>query len=206
MFEAVLFDCDGVLFHSEQANIRFFNTVLDRIGRPPLDAQGEMMARSMAGPQLLRALFGDDTATIARARQSAQSLDYDPFYQWMVPVPELHAVLERLRRSFRLGMATNRGSTVPGVLDRFGLRPYFDVAVGTLDVAQPKPAPDMLLKCLDTLGVAARRALYVGDSESDYQAATAAGIAFVAVGCATSAAARIEQLRELPECIATLLT
>lgn len=202
MIEAILFDCDGVLFHSERANIAFFNEVLARIGRKPLDAEGERMARSMAGPQLVEALFAGDADAIAQARAAAQALDYGPFYRWMDPVPALYPTLTRLREGYRLAMATNRGTTVQGVLERFDLARFFDVAVGTLDVEHPKPAPDMLIKCLRHFDLAPAQALYVGDSPSDHVAAVSAGMPFVAVGDGVDAQHRLDSIADLPKWLA----
>ncbi|HYD48525.1 MAG TPA: HAD family hydrolase [Terriglobales bacterium] len=196
---AVIFDCDGVLFDSERANIAFFNEVLANIGQPPLDAQGELMAHAMAGPQLLDALFGHDPELRRRADQAARSLDYTPYFARMEPVAELHGSLARLAGRYRLAMATNRGATVPEVIRRFELSRYFELAVGTLDVPRPKPAPDMLLKCVEHFALAPEHALYVGDTPSDREAARAAGMHFVGVGKAIEAELRIGELRELPD-------
>jgi len=95
-------------------------------------------------------------------------------------------------------MATNRGATVPGVIERFGLGAYLDAAVGVLDVARAKPHPDVVLECLARLGVAPASAVYVGDAENDLLAARAAGVQFVAVGDGTTSRRAVRNLRELP--------
>jgi phosphoglycolate phosphatase-like HAD superfamily hydrolase len=56
----------------------------------------------------------------------------------------------------------------------------------------------MLEKCLTHFRVLPTQAVYVGDSETDHQAALAAGVHFVAVGGATPAEHRVRDLRELP--------
>jgi phosphoglycolate phosphatase-like HAD superfamily hydrolase len=53
---------------------------------------------------------------------------------------------------------------------------YFDTAVGANDVARPKPEPDIALSVLKQLGVAPSEALFIGDSVSDMQCASKAGI------------------------------
>ena len=35
LIKLVAFDCDGVLFDSQQANIAFYNTILAHFDRPP---------------------------------------------------------------------------------------------------------------------------------------------------------------------------
>lgn len=123
----------------------------------------------------------------------------------MLPVPGLYDVLGALRLAWRLGMATNRRSTVPGMVARFGLDAYLDAAVGVLDVARPKPHPDVVLECLARLGVAPAAAIYVGDAPSDLAAARAAGTRFVAVGDGTGSPHAVRTLRELPAVVDRLV-
>src|SRR5262249_60734467 len=122
----------------------------------------------------------------------------DRFYARRGSVPGVFEGPATLRPSWRLGMATNRGSTVPGVVRRFGLDAGLDAAVGVLDVARPKPYPDVILECLARLAVAPASAVYVGDAESDAAAAAAAGVHFIAVGEHTSSAPVLPALREVP--------
>jgi len=199
----VIFDCDGVLFHSEAANIAFYNEVRRAVGEPPLDDEGEAACHALASAALFQKQYGDRPELLARVRQAAQGIDYAPFYRLMTPAEGLHDVLARLKRRYRTAMATNRGKTVHGVLAHFDLEPLFDVAVGVFDVERPKPHPDMLLKCLEVLDVAADAAVYVGDQPSDAASAAAAGIRFVAMGPVTAGAPhRIAALEELEPLLA----
>ena len=199
---AVIFDCDGVLFDSWRANVAFYNALLATLERAPLDAEGERNAHVMSSPQLFARLFGDDTALAERAIVLARELDFEPFYQWMEPAPGLHAVLARLKTTYRLAVATNRGVTAGRVVRRFGLHEFFELTVGIHDVARPKPFPDMIEKCIDHFGIAPQEAVYVGDTQSDCDAASAAGAHFVAVGEHAEAPLRIRTLAELPSLLA----
>jgi phosphoglycolate phosphatase len=195
---AVIFDCDGVLFDSWRANVAYYNAIRQALGLAPMDAAWEGRAHVLAASQLLDAMFAHDPAALERARGIARALDYEPFYGLMEPAPGLHALLARLRRSYRLAMASNRGRTVGEVARRFGLAPYLDAVVGVLDVARPKPHPDMLEACLARLDVPAASAVYVGDSAGDRAAAEAAGVHFVGIGPASGAGCCIARLDELP--------
>ena len=199
---AVIFDCDGVLFDSWHANVAYYNAVRAALGLPPMDAEGERRAHFLATSSVFQEMFGDDRALLERARQVAQTIDYEPFYELMVPVPGLHEVLAQLRPSWRLGMATNRGSTVQEVVRRFGLDAWLDAAVGVLDVARPKPYPDVIEECLARLAVPPAAAVYIGDAESDAAAARAAGVRFIAVGGHVSHVPAVPDLRALPAVLA----
>jgi HAD superfamily hydrolase (TIGR01509 family) len=194
----VIFDCDGVLFDSWRANVAFYDSVLAAAGLPPLDDTGRQLCHTLASTQLYARLFPSEPALQRRLAETARATDYGPFYGLMEPVAELDATLRRLAAHCRLGLATNRGVTVRGVVERFGLGAYLSIWVGVLDVPRPKPAPDMLLACLDRARVPAEAAVYVGDTELDAAAARGAGLAYVGVGDASGADVRISGIRELP--------
>jgi HAD superfamily hydrolase (TIGR01549 family) len=81
----------------------------------------------------------------------------------------------------RKSTATTKGSaTTRIILEKFGLLPYFDHVQGT-DGFPAKPAPDVIFKALDVLGARPAECLFVGDSESDMDAARRAGVKTAAV-------------------------
>ncbi len=196
--ELIIFDCDGVLFDSRPANVAFHNAVLDELGQPRLDAEGEDLGHYLAAGQLYDHLFGTGNALRARASEVARALDYSPFYELMRPVPGLYETLSLLDRSYRLAMASNRSRTVHVLAERFELKPFLQVVVGAGDVENPKPAPDMLLYCCQRLSVATAAALYVGDASTDRLAAEAAGMCFIGVGDHSGAGDPIPDIRALP--------
>jgi phosphoglycolate phosphatase len=201
---AVIFDCDGVLFDSWGANVAYYNAIRSALHLGPMDASWEAAAHVLAGPEVIDRMFADDPSRLARARELGRTIDYGPYYALMTPAAGLFDVLGTLRRTHRLGMATNRGRTVTGVVAHFGLGAFLETAVGISDVPRPKPHPDVIVECLARLGVAPDAALYVGDAESDLLAARAAGVAFVAVGDAPWSADRITGLAELPAFVTRL--
>lgn len=204
MRSAVIFDCDGVLFDSWGANVAYYNAIRSALGLGPMDASWEAAAHVLAGSQVIDRMFADDPELLTRAREIGRTLDYGPFYPMMRPAAGLFEVLAALRADHRLGMATNRGHTVPGVMAHFGLGTFLESSVGISDVARPKPHPDVIEECLAQLGVVPEAALYVGDAPSDLLAAQAAGVAFVAVGDAPWSTARLATLAELPAFVSRL--
>lgn len=197
--ELVILDCDGVLFDSWDANVAFYDAVLATIGEGPLDETGRELCHRLSGPQLWGQLFDGEPQLLERARAAAASADYGPFYPLMRPTPDLTDTLERLAAHCPLALATNRGRTVAGVTKHFALERFFAAAFGILDVPRPKPAPDLLLACLERTGVAATAAVFVGDTLVDRDAAAAAGVAYVGIGPVSGGDVVIEELRALPD-------
>ena len=70
------------------------------------------------------------------------------------------------------------GATVPLWKYHF---PSFDLALGEGPGLPRKPAPDMVYKALEELGVCPENAYYVGDSEVDVATARAAGLPCISV-------------------------
>lgn len=201
----VIFDCDGVLFDSEPANLAFYREVLRASGAPALPASREAAYHSLASSQLFESLFGHDPELLARVQKVARETDYGPFFPLMQPKPRLRETLAELRRRGPTAMATNRGQTTRSVVEIFGLGDLLDLAVGVLDVKRPKPHPDMLLLCLERLGVAAEEAVYVGDQPSDRDAATAAGMRFIGMGpVALASELAVRELDEIPALLAAI--
>lgn len=176
----VIFDCDGVLFESRQANLAYYNAIFERCGFP-LVGEGETgkvhICHTAATPQVFAALLGAEQAQQALA--VARKLDYRQFIPLMVPEPDLQEVLQQLGEERSLAVATNRGKGIQDLLAHFGLDKLFATVVSSADVARPKPHPDMLLLAAERLGLQRCELLFVGDSELDGQAAEQAGIPFV---------------------------
>jgi HAD superfamily hydrolase (TIGR01509 family) len=194
----VILDCDGVLFDSRDANVAFYDSILTALGEPQLDEHGRELCHRLSGPQLWDHLFAHDAALHARAKQIAARADYSPFYPLMRPVADLESTLLRLSSHCPLALATNRGRTVAGVVERFGLDRFLSIAFGILDVPRAKPAPDLLLACLERARVDAAAAVFVGDTPVDRAAAAAAGVSYVGIGTESGAAHTLTELRELP--------
>jgi phosphoglycolate phosphatase-like HAD superfamily hydrolase len=194
----IILDCDGVLFDSWAANVAFYNAVLASVGLPALDEEGQRLCHTLSSPQLYARLFGSDPALVRRVAEAARRVDYGPFYDLMQPTRALEDTLRRLAAHCPLALATNRGTTVAGVVSRFGLSEFFAIRVGVLDVGRPKPAPDLLLACLERTGVAADAAIYVGDTDLDKEAAGAARVAYVNVGHRDDVRWTVAELSELP--------
>ena len=67
-----------------------------------------------------------------------------------------------------------------------------------LDVARPKPHPDVVLECLARLGVPPAAGVYVGDAESDLAPRGPPARGSSRVGDGTWSPHAVRDLRELP--------
>jgi putative hydrolase of the HAD superfamily len=74
-------------------------------------------------------------------------------------------VLQKLHEKYKLGLVSNFAIPEYGwkLLDKFGLKPFFDAVIISGEVNRRKPSPEIFEKALEALGVKASGAVFVGD-------------------------------------------
>lgn len=175
---ALIFDCDGVMFDSRQANINFYDHILTRFGLPLMREDQIAYVHMHPANESIRFLF-QGSPYLDAAQDYRMGIDYTPFIRDMVIEPGLKELLMLLKPRMGLAVATNRSTTIGEVLEWSGLAPFFDIVVSSLDVRNPKPHPESIFKVLDFFGIGPEVSLYVGDSLVDWETAQAAGVPLV---------------------------
>ncbi|RLB38797.1 MAG: HAD family hydrolase [Deltaproteobacteria bacterium] len=176
---AVIFDCDGVMFDSRQANIHFYNHLLEHFGLPPMKDSDVAVVHMATAQESVRHIFRG-TPYVEAAQAYRTRVAYTPFIRYMSMEPGLVELLEFLRPRYGLAVATNRSNTIDEVLVSHGIKDYFDIVISSLDVRHPKPHPESIQKILSFFDLSPKQVLYVGDSQVDSDTARAAGVPFVA--------------------------
>ena len=83
----------------------------------------------------------------------------------------LELMKELKEHNYKIAIVSNKiDSAVQELHQRF-FKDYVDIAIGEKPGIKRKPAPDMVIEALDKLGINKKEAIYVGDSEVDYQTA-----------------------------------
>jgi len=198
--EGIIFDCDGVLFESKNANLAYYNRILERFSYPLVSAAQKDRAHlchTASSPDVLAVLVRSED--LQPALDYAATLDYREFIPHMQPEPHLDHVLKQLSTEYPLAVATNRGTSVEPILSHFGFGGYFHTVVTSKDVERPKPAPDMLFLASQKLGFAPENCLFIGDSELDQQAAAGANIRFLGYGGLTTGEMALQNHLQLLE-------
>lgn len=181
MLKLVIFDCDGVLFDSREANRAYYNHLLERFTCPPMteDEVDYVHAHNVMDSvaHIFRNHPNIEKDIINRYRTE---LDYSPFLQHMIMEPDLMTFLQLIRPKYHTAISTNRTTTMPMILDIFKLRPWFEQVVTALDAPKPKPAPDGLEMILNNFGLGVDEAIYIGDSEVDREHTMSLGMDLIA--------------------------
>jgi phosphoglycolate phosphatase len=139
-------------------------------------------ARRISRTEIFEILFGAD-ADAKHAAHDAFDRCYARHVGAVLPFePGVRAMLGRLRAAgLRTGLLTNRRRALFGGelrrVDGSGWEDLFDVLVCGDDVPRRKPAPDMVLRALEALGLpAGPEVWFIGDSTTDVIAARQAGV------------------------------
>jgi HAD superfamily hydrolase (TIGR01509 family) len=91
-------------------------------------------------------------------------------------LPRVREALDTLRGlGLSLAVVANWDISVTWRLEKAGIASFFSVVIP----AARKPAPDAIHEALERLAVHPSRALHIGDSDTDEQAARAAGVHFL---------------------------
>lgn len=197
-YKAVIYDCDGVMFDSLEANCAFYESVFNYMGIS-LDRSNQDMMRvihTYANRDVLKHFFPQNESWEDAVR-FAGSIDYSRLINLMKMESGLVETLEQLKGRVHLAVCTNRSTSMDAVLHEFNLTDYFSFVMTAARSSFPKPHPEPLERILAHYGLKPEEALFVGDSAVDSQAAAAAGVPFVGYRADLPGLARIDRHEEI---------
>jgi len=197
-YKALIYDCDGVLFNSLEANCCFYEAVFNHMG-VALDRSDEDVMRiihTYANRDVLKHFFPEKDRW-EKSLGFAGTINYLNLIHLMEMEHGLLKTLDHLKGKIELAICTNRSTSMDAVLEGFKLTEYFSYVMTAAKASFPKPHPDPLLRILAYYGIKAEEALFVGDSAVDALAAAAAGVPFVAYRADLKGINRIDNHEEI---------
>ncbi len=178
-FDLVIFDLDGTLANTSGLIFDSFNFIMRKYRS--LEMSPEQIMSYFGPPEeiAIKNIMGDE---------SFDSVwhDYLEYYEGHLSQTQVFAGIPELTKDLkesgaRLAIFTGKGDDTTELTLRYhGLRDMFDLVVTGSVVANHKPDPEGVALALKRLQVLPSRAVLVGDSLSDYKAARAAGVHFIA--------------------------
>jgi HAD superfamily hydrolase (TIGR01509 family) len=161
--------CDRALSHALEAifgahDFDRLQEIQHRERRAPY--AGEFKENDLAGTtrSLIQALFETD----ASDDQIAELLDvrFNVMVSSIEVDPNVHALLDRLSKRFRLGLISNYpcSRSINHSLAQHGLDRWFETVVVSADVGHVKPHPKLFELAVSSMGVRPEATLYVGDN------------------------------------------
>ncbi len=187
VFEAVVFDLDGVLIDSRLDYRGMREAIRGLLREAGVELEGfddlkiwEML--NLAHRRYIEQGGGeaDWRRLMRRIDEALSQIELEALPRVKMN-PEAPKVLETLRaRGLKIGVATRSCRLyAERSLKRVGLRRYIDTLLARDDVPHPKPDPRHLLAVIELLKVEPSEALYIGDTTTDLEAARRAGVPFL---------------------------
>lgn len=181
MKKAILWDLDGTLLYTLSDIAAATNQTLTQFGLP---------VRKL---EEFYAFVGNGARNQLRCAIGYEPENFEEIHRWYRgyyaahsgvtsrPYPGIPEVTAALREDGWLqAIVTNKPNPVTQPLCKARF-PEFDLFLGEEAGTPRKPAPDMVYKVLEDLGVKPEMAVYVGDSEVDIATAKAAGLPCISV-------------------------
>lgn len=185
MIKAIIFDMDGVLvdsepFHIEIEKQQFLQCQLSVSNEEHAQYMGvasDVMWKEIAEHHSINVLVEDLIEQF-----KVKSIQYFSELEEIPVMPGLIDLLEKLsRNNFPMAVASSSyPEIIKIILEKTGLRKYFDVVVSSQESGKSKPEPDVFLLAARKLGIPAKDCLVVEDSANGIKAAQAAGMSCVA--------------------------
>jgi HAD superfamily hydrolase (TIGR01509 family) len=179
-FEAVLFDCDGVLVDSEPLTNGVLRDMLEDLGwrLTPEECMAQFVGKAVKDEAAtIEARTGfkltPEWMTAFRQRRN------DTLSAQLQGIPNIHAALQAVHARYGECIACASGADrikVELQLEKIGLMAYFKGRIFSgHETPRSKPFPDVYLAAAEALGVDPRRCAVVEDTVTGVRAGVAAG-------------------------------
>jgi phosphoglycolate phosphatase len=173
MINAIIFDLDMTLLDTLEATTYGANLLAAEYGLPEKTQDDILAAAYLPTAEFWKKIFGEfrpewtDYLVTKVIPEIVKNTKLYPQGEEILTAAKAKGIL--------LAVASNRNKPWKDLAD-LGLAKFFDTVVGSADVPNPKPSPDMLFAILAQLGVDAQTSLYIGDTPVDMNCARAAAV------------------------------
>jgi HAD superfamily hydrolase (TIGR01509 family) len=183
MYDALIFDMDGLMIDSE----RLYWVVEKGIARQFGKKVGEETLWKMMGRRPIEGMriFVQDlglSLSSERVLEMRDELMREKYRNESEPMPGLMHILDAFYGRLKLAVCTGaQKEFMEIVVDRLKIRDRFDVLQASDEIKKGKPDPEIYLQTCDKLGVPPRQSVVLEDSSNGCLAAKRAGCYTIAV-------------------------
>jgi len=211
-YDAIVFDLDGVICHTDVYHYRGWKSVADDLGIP-FDETVNNRLRGVSRMESLAIVlepYEGEPLTEERKLELATIKNdrYREMLGGMSPAdlePSVRATLDDLRaRGLMLGIGSS-SKNAKYILERIGLGRYFDAISDGTNISRSKPDPEVFLKAAEYLGVAPAKCVVIEDAVAGIEAGQAAGMYTVSIGDAADQGAGDAKIRTFAD-LSTVMT
>lgn len=179
----IVFDCDGVMIDSEEANRFLYNCILEKLDLAPLTAEQEKFAFQSTFRDAIESIVpGHLHPRLDQAIENA--INYDKDILPKIKLMPGYAKFVEMAHSEGLALAIDTNRTEAGI---YKIIKYFDLPdvfhpVMCCSNTEPKPSPAGAIHIAKAWNISPEHVLFAGDSPDDGAAAMDSGMVFAAFG------------------------
>lgn len=196
MFQAVIFDLDGVICSTDEYHYRAWKAMADGMGIPfdrTINNRLRGVSRIASLEIILEKYTGAPLSPEKKAELAEQKNDlYRESLGEMSTADlsdDVRETLEALRKAgLKLAIGSSSKNT-PFILRQIGLEGFFDAVADGNCITRSKPDPEVFLKAAEMLGLPPEACLVVEDAVSGAEAGHAGGMKVACVGDAAKSGA-----------------
>lgn len=184
-FDAVIFDMDGVLVNSEPFYVEVEQTNFRQLGLKISEEEHQTYQGTATDRmwQLIKERHGikQSLDELVKMTNSLVTPYFNSLEQ-MEPMSGVKNLIEKLKeKGVPLALASSSyADVIEIILQKTGLKKYFDVVVSSQMAGTSKPEPDIFLLTAKKLGMHPEKCVVIEDSTNGIKAAKAAGMYCIA--------------------------
>lgn len=201
MYNAVIFDMDGVIFDSEKKVVECWQEIAAKYQIEDIETACRVCLglNREATKKIFLERYGSDFP-YDDYKNEMSALFHERYKDGRLPMkPGVEELLQYLKaQQKRIALASStRSEIVTRELSDAGIISYFDVVIGGDVVKRSKPEPDIFLRACEALKIEPENAYGIEDSYNGIRALAAAGIRAIMVPDMVQASGEMQNLSEI---------
>jgi beta-phosphoglucomutase len=191
-FKGVIFDLDGVICFTDKFHYQAWKKLADRLGIE-FDEKINDRLRGVSRMASLEIILEKSARAYSDAEKESFAAEKNDAYRALLEnmgksdvSEEVRDTLSELRaRGVLLAIGSSSRNT-PLILEKTGMKQYFDVVSDGNNITRSKPDPEVFLKAAQFLNLAPADCLVVEDAVAGIDAGFSGGFRTAAIGEATN--------------------
>lgn len=187
-YQGIIFDLDGVICSTDEYHYLAWKALANQLGLP-FDRKVNNRLRGVSRMKSLEIILESSGKGYSAAEKSALAEEKNTIYRQLLRhmsqanlTDEVKETLLVLReKGLKLAVGSSSRNT-PFILERIGLKDFFDAVADGNCITHSKPHPEVFLKAADMLGMSPAECLVVEDAHAGVEAAYAGGFDCAAIG------------------------
>lgn len=205
-YQGVIFDLDGVICFTDQFHYQAWEILAKEYGIP-FDETVNHRIRGVSRRESLEIILENYSGRLLSEEERLLMMEkknqiYQDLLMQMTPgdlADETKQTLDKLRKRGVLLAIGSSSKNAKLILEKIGLKDYFDAVSDGTNITRSKPDPEVFLKAAEMVGLKAEECLVVEDSEAGLEAAVRGGFDSAGIQEARNSKLAVWSIRQFSE-------